>query len=94
MHIFIIWKHTQNKTKNKKLVGEKESVAFIDIPPNNLSKLPEKGILKKPYGSIGESKEKWSEDSQSDNQEILSQSDNNVGDVSHLFKQKKYVVNF
>lgn len=65
-------------------LGEEESVAFIDLPPNNLSKLPEKGILKKPgpYGTIGDGKEKWSEDSQSDNQEILSQSDNNLGEVS------------
>nr|XP_018902023.1 PREDICTED: disintegrin and metalloproteinase domain-containing protein 12 [Bemisia tabaci] len=63
--------------------GEEESVAFIDIPPNNLSKLPEKGILKKPcpYGTTEPChKEKWSEmDSHSDNQETLSQSDNNVG---------------
>ncbi|CAG2065193.1 unnamed protein product, partial [Timema podura] len=65
--------------------GEEETVSFIDIPPNNLSKLPEKGILKKsgPYGTVmGDTcpgKEKWSEDSQSDNQEILSQSDNNLG---------------
>nr|CAD7431176.1 unnamed protein product [Timema monikensis] len=65
--------------------GEEETVSFIDIPPNNLSKLPEKGILKKsgPYGTVmGDvcpGKEKWSEDSQSDNQEILSQSDNNLG---------------
>ncbi|PSN30166.1 hypothetical protein C0J52_26155 [Blattella germanica] len=63
--------------------GEEETVSFIDLPPNNLSKLPEKGILKKsgPYGTVmGDvCKEKWSEDSQSDNQEILSQSDNNLG---------------
>ncbi|PNF20107.1 hypothetical protein B7P43_G04792 [Cryptotermes secundus] len=63
--------------------GEEETVSFIDLPPNNLSKLPEKGILKKsgPYGTVmGDvCKEKWSEDSQSDNQEILSQSDNNMG---------------
>ncbi|GLG96971.1 uncharacterized protein GBIM_03833 [Gryllus bimaculatus] len=60
-----------------------ETVSFIDLPPNNLSKLPEKGILKKsgPYGTVmGDvCKEKWSEDSQSDNQEIMSQSDNNLG---------------
>lgn len=64
-------------------LGEEETVSFIDLPPNNLSKLPEKGILKKsgPYGTVmGDvCKEKWSEDSQSDNQEILSQSDNNLG---------------
>ncbi|XP_047110885.1 disintegrin and metalloproteinase domain-containing protein 22 isoform X1 [Schistocerca piceifrons] len=63
--------------------GEEETVSFIDLPSNNLSKLPEKGILKKsgPYGTVmGDvCKEKWAEDSQSDNQEILSQSDNNLG---------------
>ncbi|KAG8231293.1 hypothetical protein J437_LFUL006949 [Ladona fulva] len=58
---------------------EEETVSFIDLPPNNLPKLPEKGILKKPgpYGTV-EPKEKWSEDSQSDNQEVMSQSDNNL----------------
>lgn len=73
------------------LVGEEESVAFIDLPPNNLSKLPEKGILKKsgPYGSLLDGKEKWSEDSQSDNQEILSQSDNNLGEVSVTGKETR-----
>jgi hypothetical protein len=42
-------------------------------------KLPEKGILKKsgPYGTV-EPREKWSEDSQSDNQEMMSSSDNNL----------------
>jgi hypothetical protein len=64
-------------------LGEEDTVSFIDLPSNNLSKLPEKGILKKsgPYGTVlGDvCKEKWSEDSQSDNQEILSQSDNNMG---------------
>lgn len=63
------------------ITGEEETVSFIDLPPNNLSKLPEKGILKKPcpYGGDICMKEKWGEDSQSDNQEILSQSDNNLG---------------
>jgi len=64
-------------------LGEEDAVSFIDLPSNNLSKLPEKGILKKsgPYGTVVADvcKEKWSEDSQSDNQEILSQSDNNMG---------------
>lgn len=65
------------------MTGEEETVSFIDLPPNNLSKLPEKGILKKPcpYGGDICMKEKWGTegDSQSDNQEILSQSDNNLG---------------
>lgn len=65
------------------VTGEEETVSFIDLPPNNLSKLPEKGILKKPcpYGGDICMKEKWGTegDSQSDNQEILSQSDNNLG---------------
>lgn len=63
--------------------GEEETVSFIDLPPNNLSKLPEKGILKKscPYGGdVCSRGDKWCEaDSQSDNQEMLSQSDNNLG---------------
>ena len=69
----------------------------MDGPPNNLSKQPEKGILKKSggiYGPVGgggssgsghgtpmtlplgmaamSKGEKWSEDSQSDNQEVMS----------------------
>jgi hypothetical protein len=50
-----------------------------------MSKLPEKGILKKsgPYGTV-ESKDKWSEDSE-DNQEMMSSSDNNlVGDAGPI----------
>ncbi|XP_073970527.1 disintegrin and metalloproteinase domain-containing protein mind-meld isoform X5 [Rhodnius prolixus] len=66
--------------------GEEETVSFIDLPPNNLSKLPEKGILKKscPYGGGGGSDDpchkgsKWLDDTQSDAQEMLSQSDNNL----------------
>ena len=71
--------------------GEDEATAFLDGPPNNLSKQPEKGILKKSggiYGPLGGpvghpslslplrmgslNKEKWCEESQSDNQEVLS----------------------
>lgn len=54
-------------------------MTFIELPPNNLSKIPEKGILKKPFGLLtpGE-KEKWAEESQSDNNDVLSQSDNNA----------------
>lgn len=75
------------------LKGEDEATAFLDGPPNNLSKQPEKGILKKSggiYGPLGGgpvgghpslslplrmgslNKEKWCEESQSDNQEVLS----------------------
>lgn len=81
------------------IAGEDEAAAFLDgLPPNNLSKQPEKGILKKSggiYGPVGGgsqgahgssltlplgrmggsgsmSKEKWSEESQSDNQEVMS----------------------
>lgn len=32
--------------------GAEEVVSFIDLPPNNLTKLPEKGILKK-HGGYG-----------------------------------------
>jgi hypothetical protein len=65
------------------LLGEEDTVAFIDVPPNKMSKLPEKGILKKHGGSYGvvmsDGKEKWGDDSQSDNLEIMSQSDSNMG---------------
>lgn len=65
--------------------GEEESVSFIDLQHNNLSKLPEKkGILKK-HGGYGlvmvDGKDKWGDDSQSDNLEIMSQSDNNIGEM-------------
>uniref|UniRef100_A0A0K8T3Q2 Disintegrin and metalloproteinase domain-containing protein 11 n=1 Tax=Lygus hesperus TaxID=30085 RepID=A0A0K8T3Q2_LYGHE len=59
-----------------------ETVSFIDLPPNNLSKLPEKGILKKPCPFGGEDpchKGKWLDDAQSDAQEMLSQSGDNLG---------------
>ncbi|XP_014241701.2 disintegrin and metalloproteinase domain-containing protein 22 isoform X4 [Cimex lectularius] len=58
-----------------------ETVSFIDLPPNNLPKLPEKGILKKPCPYGGDDaclKGKWLDDSQNDAQEMLSQSDNNL----------------
>ncbi|CAL4063957.1 unnamed protein product, partial [Meganyctiphanes norvegica] len=58
--------------------GEDEAVSFIELPPNNLSKLPEKGILKKFHGLTPAEKEKWSEESQSDNNDVMSQSDNNA----------------
>lgn len=32
--------------------GTEEVVSFIDLPPNSLTKLPEKGILKK-HGGYG-----------------------------------------
>lgn len=62
--------------------GAEEAVSFIDLAPNNLAKLPEKGILKK-HGGYGivmpdSCKEKWADDSQSDNQDAMSQSDNNL----------------
>lgn len=54
-------------------------MSFIELPSNNLSKIPEKGILKKSYGLLTPAeKEKWGEESQSDNNDVLSQSDNNV----------------
>ncbi|XP_022252961.1 disintegrin and metalloproteinase domain-containing protein 9-like isoform X1 [Limulus polyphemus] len=53
-----------------------EMSTFIELSPNNLSKVPERGILKH-----GDGKEKWSDEaSQSDNQDILSQSDNRDSD--------------
>ncbi|XP_046734645.1 disintegrin and metalloproteinase domain-containing protein unc-71 isoform X3 [Diprion similis] len=67
--------------------GAEEAVSFIDLPPNSLAKLPEKGILKKHggYGIVMPDsciKEKWADvDShESDNQDaIMSQSENNLG---------------
>lgn len=48
-------------------------MSFIDLPPNNLSKLPEKGILKKscPYGGEDPCHKKWLEDAGGDPQELL-----------------------
>lgn len=67
-------------------VGEEESVSFIDLQHNNLSKLPEKkGILKKQHGYglvMNDSKDRWADGSQCDNLDVLSQSDNNIEMVS------------
>ncbi|KFM58867.1 hypothetical protein X975_08186, partial [Stegodyphus mimosarum] len=53
-----------------------ETSAFIELSPNNLSKVPEKGILKR---AIRSDKEKWSDEaSQSDNQDIMSQADSHA----------------
>ncbi|CAO1336972.1 unnamed protein product [Diamesa tonsa] len=54
--------------------------SFIDLP-HNMSKLPEKGILKKHgFGLMlgDDSKEKWSEDTQSDNLELIAQQESNI----------------
>lgn len=60
-------------------------MSFIELPPNNLSKIPEKGILKKSYGLLTPAeKEKWGEESQSDNNDVLSQSDNNADPDSQV----------
>lgn len=57
-------------------------MSFIDLQHNNLSKLPEKkGILKKQpgYGLMMDGKDRWGQvGSQSDNLDVLSQSDNNA----------------
>ncbi|GBP43848.1 hypothetical protein EVAR_82280_1 [Eumeta japonica] len=69
--------------------GEEDTVAFIDVAPNSMSKLPEKGILKKhAYGAEG--KDKWADDSQSEHLEG-SQSDGQepagaVADMEYKFK--------
>lgn len=57
-------------------------MSFLDVSGNQIGKIPEKGILKKPFGLLtpGE-KEKWSEESQSDNNDVLSQCDQNQGDA-------------
>ncbi|XP_062538565.1 uncharacterized protein LOC134206849 [Armigeres subalbatus] len=61
--------------------GEEETVSFIDLPPNNTSKLPEKGILKKHgFGLVlvDSNKEKWPDDTQSDNLELIAQQDSTI----------------
>ncbi|KAA0202340.1 hypothetical protein HAZT_HAZT001449 [Hyalella azteca] len=61
---------------------EDDMLSFLDVSGNSIGKIPEKGILKKSYGLLtpGE-KEKWSEESQSDNNDVLSQCDQNQGDA-------------
>ncbi|XP_021701445.1 uncharacterized protein LOC5569251 isoform X4 [Aedes aegypti] len=61
--------------------GEEETVSFIDLPPNNTSKLPEKGILKKHgFGLVlvDSNKEKWPDDTQSDNLELIAQQESTI----------------
>ncbi|XP_055550304.1 uncharacterized protein LOC129732887 isoform X7 [Wyeomyia smithii] len=61
--------------------GEEETVSFIDLPPNNISKLPEKGILKKHgFGLVlaDGNKEKWPDDTQSDNLELIAQQESTI----------------
>ncbi|XP_061383408.1 disintegrin and metalloproteinase domain-containing protein 22 isoform X4 [Danaus plexippus] len=68
-----------------------EDIAFIDVAPNSMAKLPEKGILKKHgYGAV-DGKDKWAEDSQSEQLEAGSQSDGQehtgaVADMEYKFK--------
>ncbi|CAG5011309.1 unnamed protein product [Parnassius apollo] len=68
-----------------------EDIAFIDVAPNSMAKLPEKGILKKHgYGAI-DGKDKWGDDSQSEQLEAGSQSDGQeptgaVADMEYKFK--------
>ncbi|XP_039747128.1 disintegrin and metalloproteinase domain-containing protein 11 isoform X2 [Pararge aegeria] len=68
-----------------------EDIAFIDVQPNSMPKLPEKGILKKHgYGAV-DGKDKWADDSQSEQLEAGSQSDGQepsgaVADMEYKFK--------
>ncbi|XP_030023473.2 disintegrin and metalloproteinase domain-containing protein 11 isoform X2 [Manduca sexta] len=68
-----------------------EDIAFIDVAPNSMAKLPEKGILKKHgYGAV-DGKDKWGDDSQSEQLEAGSQSDGQeppgpVSDMEYKFK--------
>ncbi|XP_064071779.1 disintegrin and metalloproteinase domain-containing protein 22 isoform X2 [Vanessa tameamea] len=68
-----------------------EDIAFIDVASNSMAKLPEKGILKKHgYGAV-DGKDKWAEDSQSEQLEAGSQSDGQepagaVADMEYKFK--------
>ena len=54
----------------------------MDVSGNQINKIPEKGILKKSYGiPIGGEKEKWADDnSQSDNNDVMSQCEQNNAD--------------
>ncbi|XP_050665177.1 disintegrin and metalloproteinase domain-containing protein 33 [Leptidea sinapis] len=67
-----------------------EDIAFIDVTPGTMSKLPEKGILKKHgYGAV-DGKDKWGDD-QSEHLEAGSQSDGQepsgaVADMEYKFK--------
>ncbi|XP_028038184.1 disintegrin and metalloproteinase domain-containing protein 11 [Bombyx mandarina] len=68
-----------------------EDIAFIDVASNSMAKLPEKGILKKHgYGAV-DGKDKWGDDSQSEQLEAGSQSDGQepagaVADMEYKFK--------
>ncbi|KAI5646154.1 reprolysin (M12B) family zinc metalloprotease domain-containing protein [Phthorimaea operculella] len=68
-----------------------EDIAFIDVAPNSVGKLPEKGILKKHgYGAV-DGKDKWGDDSQSEQLEAGSQSDGQepagaAADMEYKFK--------
>lgn len=74
---------------NFEILGE-EDIAFIDVP-GAISKLPEKGILKKHgYGAV-DGKDKWGDDSQLEHLEAGSQSDGQepsgaVADMEYKFK--------
>lgn len=83
----------QSKYFNRNLTkfpGE-EDIAFIDVAQNSMAKLPEKGILKKHgYGAV-DGKDKWGDDSQSEQLEVGSQSDGQepagaVADMEYKFK--------
>lgn len=73
------------------LITGEEDIAFIDVASNSMAKLPEKGILKKHgYGAI-DGKDKWGDDSQSEQLEVGSQSDGQepagaVADMEYKFK--------
>ncbi|KAJ2952469.1 hypothetical protein O0L34_g6780 [Tuta absoluta] len=68
-----------------------EDIAFIDVASNSMAKLPEKGILKKHgYGAV-DGKDKWGDDSQSEQLEAGSQSDGQepagaAADMEYKFK--------
>lgn len=79
------------------LISGEEDIAFIsmaDVASNSMAKLPEKGILKKHgYGAV-DGKDKWADDSQSEQLEAGSQSDGQepagaVADMEYKFKVRK-----
>ncbi|KOB72726.1 Disintegrin and metalloproteinase domain-containing protein 22, partial [Operophtera brumata] len=65
----VIFKHGNHMAGSGN--ASEEDIAFIDVAPNSMAKLPEKGILKKHgYGAL-DGKDKWGDDSQSEQLEDL-----------------------
>ncbi|XP_075969090.1 disintegrin and metalloproteinase domain-containing protein mind-meld isoform X4 [Anticarsia gemmatalis] len=84
-------KRIHSGSEDEPIGSGEEDIAFIDVAPNSMAKLPEKGILKKHgYGAV-DGKDKWGDDSQSEQLEAGSQSDGQepsgaVADMEYKFK--------